>query len=183
MTKIATVIRPLGMTRTDLSYRADMPGDAATGYGSRLKPADSALEQAATRRDSRREAEALPLVSALLRRGTCLPRAGRFGEGRRSLYVCPSERRHDRGRRAALLRAGCPDANDHLKRPQVGRRTRLVSSPSRPRSPENYLEHLGDGGGSFNMMRIYPDRSVGVVIMGNATSYDRQRMAMRRARR
>jgi hypothetical protein len=28
------------------------------------------------------------------------------------------------------------------------------------------------GGGYRNLMRLYPDRGVGVVAMGNATSYD-----------
>ena len=45
------------------------------------------------------------------------------------------------------------------------------------KSDERYLEHLGGGGGFFNMMRIYPDRGLGVTVMGNATSYDHQSVA------
>jgi CubicO group peptidase (beta-lactamase class C family) len=44
-------------------------------------------------------------------------------------------------------------------------------------STERHLEHLGGGGGFFNMMRIHPDRGAGVVVMGNATAYDHQRIA------
>ena len=42
---------------------------------------------------------------------------------------------------------------------------------------EPYLEHLGGGGGFFNMMRLFPRLSLGVVVMGNATAYDHQRIA------
>jgi CubicO group peptidase (beta-lactamase class C family) len=40
-----------------------------------------------------------------------------------------------------------------------------------------YLEHTGGGGAFFNMMRIYPDQRLGVVVMGNASSYDREPIA------
>jgi CubicO group peptidase (beta-lactamase class C family) len=34
-----------------------------------------------------------------------------------------------------------------------------------------FVEHYG-GGGYYNLMRLYPDNNVGVVVMGNSTSYD-----------
>jgi CubicO group peptidase (beta-lactamase class C family) len=34
------------------------------------------------------------------------------------------------------------------------------------------VEHLGGGAGSWNVMRIYPEESLGVVMMGNTTLYD-----------
>ncbi len=33
-------------------------------------------------------------------------------------------------------------------------------------------EHLGGGAGYFNVIRIYPPRPAGIVVMGNATRYD-----------
>ncbi len=43
----------------------------------------------------------------------------------------------------------------------------------RGRNPgRDYVEHLGGGAGFWNCMRLYPDRGIGIVIMGNATSYD-----------
>ena len=42
----------------------------------------------------------------------------------------------------------------------------------------DHLEHLGGGGGFWNMMRIYPERRVGVLSMGNATSYDHASVAL-----
>ena len=35
-----------------------------------------------------------------------------------------------------------------------------------------FVEHYGGGGGYRDLMRLYPDRRVGVVVMGNSTSYD-----------
>lgn len=40
-----------------------------------------------------------------------------------------------------------------------------------------YWEHLGGGGGFFNTMRIYPEEKLGLVAMGNATSWDHLRLA------
>jgi hypothetical protein len=34
------------------------------------------------------------------------------------------------------------------------------------------IEHLGGGAGFFNVMRLHPSARVGVIVMGNATSYD-----------
>ncbi len=50
---------------------------------------------------------------------------------------------------------------------------RDADPPGAPR----HLEHLGGGGGFFNMMRIQPARGTGVVAMGNATSWDHRRLA------
>jgi CubicO group peptidase (beta-lactamase class C family) len=45
--------------------------------------------------------------------------------------------------------------------------------PAHQRSADPaFVEHLGGGAGFFNVMRIYPTRGVGVVVMGNATKYD-----------
>jgi len=38
---------------------------------------------------------------------------------------------------------------------------------------EAYVEHLG-GGAGFNVMCLYPEVSLGVVMMGNTTSYDHE---------
>jgi CubicO group peptidase (beta-lactamase class C family) len=45
---------------------------------------------------------------------------------------------------------------------------RPVDEGRRPR----FVEHYGGGGGYHNLMRLYPDAGVGVVVMGNSTSYD-----------
>jgi CubicO group peptidase (beta-lactamase class C family) len=40
-----------------------------------------------------------------------------------------------------------------------------------------FVEHLGGGAGFWTCMRLYPDHDVGVVVMGNATSYDHDAIA------
>jgi len=35
-----------------------------------------------------------------------------------------------------------------------------------------FVEHYGGGGGYHNLMRLYPESGVGVVVMGNSTAYD-----------
>lgn len=37
-----------------------------------------------------------------------------------------------------------------------------------------FVEHLGGGAGFWNVMRLYPEESLGVVLMGNTTSYDHE---------
>jgi CubicO group peptidase (beta-lactamase class C family) len=37
---------------------------------------------------------------------------------------------------------------------------------------DDFVEHLGGGAGFWNCLRVYPERGIGVVLMGNATSYD-----------
>lgn len=45
------------------------------------------------------------------------------------------------------------------------------------RPDPRFVEHLGGGAGFWTCMRIYPDDGFGVVIMGNATSYDHHAIA------
>jgi CubicO group peptidase (beta-lactamase class C family) len=41
------------------------------------------------------------------------------------------------------------------------------------KSPESWVEHLGTGVGFWNVMRMYPERGLGIVIMSNSTTtYD-----------
>ena len=36
------------------------------------------------------------------------------------------------------------------------------------------VEHLGGGAGYWNVMRLYPEATLGVVMMGNTTGYDHE---------
>ncbi len=47
------------------------------------------------------------------------------------------------------------------------------SHAARDRRP-SFVEHLGGGAGFWNVMRIYPEASLGVVMMGNTTGYDHE---------
>jgi CubicO group peptidase (beta-lactamase class C family) len=57
-----------------------------------------------------------------------------------------------------------------------GRRFDLGLGWFRPASARHadpaFVEHLGGGAGFFNVIRLYPSRSVGIAVMGNATKYD-----------
>ena len=69
--------------------------------------------------------------------------------------------------------------------PRTARDMRRLDYPGKPfdhgigwfRRPTNgtgdWVEHFGAGAGFWNVMRLYPDRGVGVVVMANTTSrYD-----------
>jgi hypothetical protein len=44
-------------------------------------------------------------------------------------------------------------------------------------SGSRYWVHLGGGAGFFNMMRIYPELKLGLVAMGNLTSWKYRHLA------
>ena len=66
-------------------------------------------------------------------------------------------------------------------RPETARSMRTISHPGKPfdhgvgwfrrptSSPERWVEHFGSGVGYWNVMRLYPDRGLGVAIMSNGT--------------
>jgi CubicO group peptidase (beta-lactamase class C family) len=65
--------------------------------------------------------------------------------------------------------------------PQTARGMRRIEHPGKPfdhgtgwfRRPTNdagdWVEHFGAGAGFWNVMRLYPDRGIGVVVMANTT--------------
>jgi len=171
------ILRPLGMIRTDFVYRPDMSGDAATGYQSRLSPLT-------------------PVLRALLPGGIVAGNQGRFLAFR---PFCVDGAAY--GGLIGPVGDAARFVTAHLNQGQLND-TRLLSAESVQRmqtitargrkldvglgwfrrhadrtSDGQYLEHLGGGGGFFSMMRIYPERQLGVVVMGNATNYDHQQVA------
>ena len=171
------ILRPLGMTRTDFAYRPDMRSDAATGYQSRLNPLT-------------------PLFRRMLPSGVVAGNQGRFLAFHHFCVDGPAYggligSARDAARfMAAHLNQG-PLVGTRLLSPESVEQMQTITARGRKldvglgwfrrhsdrSSNENYLEHLGGGGGFFNMMRIYPERKLGVIVMGNATSYDHQQVA------
>jgi CubicO group peptidase (beta-lactamase class C family) len=172
-----SILRPLGMTRTDFTYRPDMRADAATGYQSRFSPMT-------------------PLFRRLLPSGIIAGNQGRFlsfkpfcvdgpayggliGSVRDAARFMSAHLNHGRTDGIQLLSAESVEQMQtitaHGRKLDVG--LGWFRRHSDRKSNENYLEHLGGGGGFFNMMRIYPKRTLGVVVMGNATTYDHQQVA------
>ncbi|WP_122263768.1 serine hydrolase domain-containing protein [Ornithinimicrobium cerasi] len=71
---------------------------------------------------------------------------------------------------------------ERILAPGTARRMRVIDQPGkvfehglgwfrRPTgSPEDRVEHYGTGVGFWNVMRLYPDRGIGVVVMSNSTT-------------
>lgn len=47
----------------------------------------------------------------------------------------------------------------------------------RPTDGPGFVEHLGGGAGFWTCLRLYPDHQLGIVLMGNATTYDHHAIA------
>jgi CubicO group peptidase (beta-lactamase class C family) len=170
------ILAPLAMTCTGFDFPAD-PADAATGYQPRLHPMT-------------------PLFRRLLPKGIVGDNLGRFLSFRPFCVDGPAYggligSATDAARFMTVhINGGRADDVELLTHDSVARMQTIAATGSKldvglgwyrrhsdRRSSEPYLEHLGGGGGYFNMMRVYPRRGLGVVVMGNASSYDHQRVA------
>jgi CubicO group peptidase (beta-lactamase class C family) len=167
------ILVPLGMNRTGFSYPI-AGGAAATGYHPLRRPL-------------------IPIVRAALPRGVVGRRQGRY-VAFNPFYV--------KGPAYGGLIGGVEEAARlvllHLNGGRIGK-ARLLSAASvaemqritpkggkrdfglgwfraagaRQKRPA-FVEHLGGGAGFWNVMRLYPGESLGVVIMGNTTGYDHE---------
>ena len=171
------ILAPLGMTSTGFSFE-EAGGEAATGYQRRLDPMT-------------------PLVRMLLPKGIVGRRAGRFVAFNRFYVDGPAYgglvgTARDAARFAAAhldsgesdgVRLLSPGSAAEMQRIQAqGRRLEVgfgwLRRGSRARRRDlAYLEHPGGGAGFWTLMRIYPAKRTAVVTMGNATSYDHDRIA------
>ena len=167
------ILLPLGMTRTGFSYPRT-GREAATGY----HPLPPLLT---------------PIFRAALPRGVVGSRQGKY-VAFNPFYV--------KGPAYGGLVGGVEEAARlvllHLNGGRVGE-TRLLSAESvaemqgmTPRGGKRdfglgwfragearekhpaFVEHLGGGAGFWNVLRLYPEESLGVVLMGNTTSYDHE---------
>jgi CubicO group peptidase (beta-lactamase class C family) len=157
------VLAPAGMTQTGFAHR----GPAATGYLRAPRVAD-------------------PLIRLLLPPGVVRDREGRFlalGEFYVDgpAYGGVAGPVTDAGRFLRLhLNDGHLDGHTILE-PGTARRMRRIDRPGNPfdhglgwfRRPgpgdDDRVEHFGAGVGYWNVMRLYPRRGLGVVVMANTT--------------
>jgi CubicO group peptidase (beta-lactamase class C family) len=170
------ILAPLSMTRTGFGY--DLLGpDIATGYQRRLHPMT-------------------PLFRLMLPKGIIGRKQGRFVAFNRFLVDGPAYgglvgSANDAARFLAVhLNEGVFEGGRLLSAESV-RAMQTIQASGRKLEvgfgwfrrgrdgsrDKSHLEHLGGGGGFWNMMRIYPERRVGVLAMGNATSYDHELVA------
>ena len=162
-----TILRPLSLNRTDFTHPDTQ--SAATGY---VK-----APRAVT-----------PVLKAVLPRGIVGPRIGRY-QALHPFYVeGPSYGGLvgdvvDAGRFAtAHLHDGTANGT-RILRHDTARRMRRIDTPGKRvdvgqgwfRKAEHrtstpaHVEHLGAGGGFYNVMRIYPELGLGFVVMTNTT--------------
>ena len=170
------ILSPLGIGRTGFSYpeRSAEEDGAATGYQPLWEPLT-------------------PLFRAALPRGVVGSRQGRYvafnpfyvkgpaygglvGGGEEAARFVAL---HLNGGKAFGTRLLSEESVTEMRRivPIGGKRDFGLgwfrSREARDRRPA-FVEHLGGGAGFWNVMRIYADESLGVVMMGNTTSYDHE---------
>ncbi|WP_433781404.1 serine hydrolase domain-containing protein [Actinomycetospora sp. CA-101289] len=170
------VLDPVGMHTT--GYRHDPTGDHATGYVLAPRPARAVLRAA------------LPAGIVADRHGdhVALHPFTVTGAGYGGLIGNASDA-------ARLLRLHLADGTIDgrtVLRPETTRAMRTITTPGKPfdlglawfRRPADrttrpgFVEHWGSGGGFFNLIRLYPDADLGVVIMANTTRrYDHDTIA------
>jgi CubicO group peptidase (beta-lactamase class C family) len=175
------ILVPLGMNQTGFSYQL-AGGEAATGY----HPSRPAL---------------IPIFRAVLPKGVVGRRQGRY-VAFEPFYVKGAAYGGLIGDVAGAARLILL----HLNNGQVGE-TRLLSAASvaemqriTPRGGKRdfglgwfrsseanqqrpaFVEHLGGGAGFWNVMRLYAEEALGVVVMGNSTGYDHESILNEAAR-
>lgn len=168
------ILIPLGMNRTSFTYPDSAEHESATAYQSLWKPFT-------------------PLFRAALPRGVVGSRQGEYvtfnpfyvtGAAYGGLIGSVDEAArlmllHLNNGRVAGTRLLSPESVAMMQRitARGGKRDFGLGwfrSHEAGRQSPAFVEHLGGGAGFWNVMRLYPEESLGVVLMGNTTSYDHE---------
>jgi len=167
----ASVLDPLGMSRTDFVFTDAMGARAATAYQKRWSVMTPLLRLALPRWVFGRSADGFVALNRFYLNGAAY--GGLIGSAEDAAVFL---RAHLNGGEVDGRRILSPQSvalmqtvTAHGPRLDVG--LGWLRRAGR-RNSGDFWEHLGGGGGYFNVMRIYPRLSLGVVIMGNSTSYD-----------
>ncbi len=167
------ILEPLGMSATGFAYEG-LGDDVAVGYQPRFSPLT-------------------PLLRLLLPRGIVAGRSGRYLAFNRFYVDGPAYggligSARDAARFMAAHLGGGELEGERVLSPEGVRRMQAIAARGRKLevglgwnrpvgAPGGQLEHLGGGGGFWTLMRILPERGVGVLAMGNSTRYDHERLA------
>jgi CubicO group peptidase (beta-lactamase class C family) len=162
------VLEPLRMERTGFAYSAEMDAAAATGYHPRWSPMRLVLPRWVVGPATGRW---ISFRRFLLDGAAYGGLVGSLDDAARFLQM------HLRGGELDGRRILSPESVAAMSDIRVvGRAYDLGLGWFRPSSQRNaippFVEHLGGGAGFFDVMRLYPTKQVGVVVMGNATRYD-----------
>jgi CubicO group peptidase (beta-lactamase class C family) len=164
-----SVLRPVGMDHTGFSYSTT--ADRATGYVKAPRIADPALRRL------------LPHGVAGNRHGPYLALNPFYVDG--PAYGGLVGDVIDAGKFLRMHLCDGEIDGHRVLDPQTARSMRRIDHRGKPfnhgtgwfrrptKSPERWVEHFGAGAGFWNVMRVYPDRGLGIVIMSNSTTtYD-----------
>jgi CubicO group peptidase (beta-lactamase class C family) len=162
------VLAPLAMDDTGFAYSDRMLAHAATGYHPRWSPLRYLLPRWVIGEASGRW---VSLERFLLDGQAYGGLVGSLEDATRFL------RMHVRDGELGGARILQPETARRMREIVLpGRRFDLGLGWFRPASHRDddpsFVEHLGGGAGFFNVMRLYPTRELGIVVMGNATKYD-----------
>ena len=171
------ILAPLGMTSTDFIYRDQMAARAATGYQSRFNPSTPILRRLVPPGIFDHKVGKLWALSRFCVEGA--PYGGLIGPVEDAArFVRLHLNNTEQHSRKVLSATGVSEMQQITAR---GRKLDVALGwfhrHADPDRGLRYWEHLGGGGGFFNTMRIYPDLNLGMVAMGNRTSWDYQRLA------
>ena len=172
----ANILAPLGMTSTDFVYRGEMTARAAVGYHPRYGLSTPVLRRMVPAGIFDHRTGKLWALSRFCVEGAAyggligsVEDAARFVR----LHIGAADERS----RSVLSAEGVAAMQELTAR---GRKLDVALGwfhrDADPDRGQRYWEHLGGGGGFFNTMRIYPDLNLGLVAMGNRTSWDYQRL-------
>jgi len=163
-----SVLQPLDMGSTGFEYSPAMRARAATGYHPRRSPMRYLLKRWVIGRPAGRWISLNPFLLDGQAYGGLL---GPVTDASRFLRMLLRD-----GELDGVRVLGAASVREMRDIRSLGKHTDFGLGWFRPSSARDaevpFVQHLGGGAGFFNVMRIYPTRGVGIVVMGNATKYD-----------
>jgi CubicO group peptidase (beta-lactamase class C family) len=166
------ILKPLGMDHTGFSYPEPAGDGAATGYQPLWEPLTPLFRAALPGGVVGRRQDRYVSFNPFYVKGPAYGgMVGGVDEAARFVVL------HLNGGQADGRRLLTEESVAEMQRitPRGGKRDFGLgwfrSHEARGRNP-SFVEHLGGGAGFWNVMRIYPEESLGVVVMSNTTSYD-----------
>ena len=166
------ILVPLRMDRTDFVYQEPDGHEAATGYQRLWRPLTLLLRAVLPRGVvGTRQGEYVVFNPFYVNGPAYGGLVGGVDEAARLVLL------HLNDGKAGEAQLLSPESVEAMQRitPRGGKRDFGLgwfrSREAAQRQPA-FVEHLGGGAGFWNVMRLYPEESLGVVMMGNTTSYD-----------
>lgn len=165
------VLTPLGMSRTDFILVGEMGQLAATAYQKRWSLMTPLLRLVLPRRAFSERTNGFIALNRFYLDGAAY--GGLIGSAEDAAVFL---RAHLNGGAVEGQRILSPQSVAQMQTIAARGRHLAVGlgwlRPNGTRNSDSFLEHLGGGGGYFSVMRLYARSSVGIVMMGNSTSYD-----------